>query len=250
LETGVNASLQGIRRKSVEQKNLMNWLVGMPDKTITNVDVRGRLSEVLDESHAHFTELFTRLERGHDLDLAWLLLVGGAATLTIRGSDKSKIGKHVERVLVKSILTILGFTLNENFWLNIQRDQEVTRETDAEVLTRRGRIIIEVGLIGAGNQEVIEDKVGRVGRNGIILFDKIGARSNVQDTATVRGVNLVQIRDGQPLVDLHRILSPLVDVALNDPPTSQEDISRAVQELPCDIFDIGNALAEIDGEAD
>lgn len=103
--------------------------------------------------------------------------MAGSATLNIRGSQKSKVGKHFERILIKGLLSLLGFKKNENFWMNVGRDLKVEREADAEVESKRGRIRIEVGLIAAGNQEVIEDKIGRVGRNGIILFDKLGAKN-------------------------------------------------------------------------
>ncbi|MBN2010308.1 CfrBI family restriction endonuclease [candidate division KSB1 bacterium] len=72
--------------------------------------------------------------------------------------------------------------------MNIERDLEVDREADAEVESRRGRLRIEVGLIASGNQEVIEDKISRVGRNGIILFDILGSRTRVYQTAENNGV--------------------------------------------------------------
>ncbi len=246
---GLLKDLQGIKRKTTEQNNLQVWLMGLTQKTATNLGVKRNLELHLIETDESVTQMLRQLGRSQDdIDAAWLLLMGGAATLTIRGSDKSKVGKRVERLLAKSALTILGFTLNENFWMNIERDAEVERETDAEVATRRGRLRIEVGLIEAGNQEVIEDKIGRVGQNGIILFDRIGPKSNIHQTAANKQVNLVQIRDGQPLVELHRILSPVAVIDLNVPPTTEEEIDLAVAELPDELFNIGNIAEELGDE--
>ena len=248
---GLLADLQGIKRKTPEQKNLQIWLLGLPQKTVTNLGVKRTLEQHLKETDESVTGMLREIGRPReDIDIAWLMLMGGAATLTIRGSDKSKVGKRVEKLLAKSALTILGFTLDENFWMNIERDAEVERETDAEVATKRGRLRIEVGLIEAGNQEVIEDKIGRVGQNGIILFDRIGPKSNIHQTAANRQVNLIQIRDGQPLVDLHRILGPVATIKLNDPPKTEEEIDRAVAELPDEFFNIGNIAEELGEETD
>lgn len=228
--------LQSIKRKTPEQKNLLTWLIGMPQKTAKNLDI-DNVTTAWPEISGSVTELLDAVGRREDADRVWLMLMGGAATLTIRGSDKSRVGKQVERILIKSALTILGFTFNQNFWINIDRDAEVGRETDAEVQTRRGRTRIEVGLIAPGNQEVIEDKIGRVGRNGIILFDKIGANSRIATTATATGVHLIQIRGGNPLEELHTVLSPLVEITLNPVPDF-DDIDRIVAELPEDIFTV------------
>lgn len=229
--------LNGIKRKSAEQKDLYYWLIGTTHKTAVNLDIKGDITPVLEEMSEYVTDLLDRIDMKDDLDIAWLFLMAGAATLTIRGSDKSTVGKQLERILLKVALTLLGFTLGTNFWINIERDKEVERETDAEVETKRGRIRIEVGLISAGNQEVIEDKIGRVGTNGIILFDKIGERSNIHDTAKNRQVHLIQIRGGTPLTELHGILSKLAKFTLNPPPTSAKEIQKAVADLPDELFE-------------
>ncbi|MDR3713308.1 MAG: CfrBI family restriction endonuclease [Puia sp.] len=237
---GLVTDLNGIKRKSKEQQDLHTWLIGLPHKTADNLDVKGDLSVVLQETYDYFSGIFTKLGKTKDLETAWLFLMAGAATLTIRGSDKSKVGKELERVLIKTALTILGFTFNENFWINIERDREVGRETDAEVQTRRGRIRLEVGLIAAGNQEVIEDKIGRMGQNGIILYDKIGERSNIHDTAKNKQVHLIQIRGGRPMAELYEILRPLVNIPLHKPPETPEGIDKAVAELPDELFESGH----------
>ena len=138
--------------------------------------------------------------------------------------------------MIRSILNVLGLTENENFWMNIDRDAEVDRETDCEIQTARGRIRVEVGLISSGNQEVIEDKINRVGVNGVVLFDKVGQKTRIYETADRHRVKLIQIRNNQPLVEMYRHLTRLVNFDLNAPPQLEADIINSVKALPADIF--------------
>ena len=67
-----------------------------------------------------------------------LLLWCGAATLTIRGSQKAKIGVALEKTIARAALTIIGLSEeNGQFRLNIEADEEVSRQTDAEIQTRQ-----------------------------------------------------------------------------------------------------------------
>ncbi|MGB7567440.1 MAG: CfrBI family restriction endonuclease, partial [Chitinivibrionales bacterium] len=112
------------------------------------------------------------------------------------------------------------------------------READAEIQTRRGRIRIEVGLIAPGNQEVIEDKIARVGRNGIVIFDKLGPKSRVHQTAITNGVKLVQIRNSNPLLDVYNHVKPLMAIKLNEPFKTETDLQNSIDALKADIFTV------------
>jgi len=220
-----------------ELKNLLLWIMGLAAKTATNLGFKKEhYPEILKETIEFFHELFSDIGREDFKDQAWLLLMAGSATLNIRGSQKSKIGKQFEGVLTRAILTLLGFTENVNCWMNIDRDAEVDREADAEVESKRGRIRIELGLIASGNQEVIEDKIGRVGRHGVVIFDKLGQSSRVYQTAENQGVKLVQIRNNNPLLEIYRYLNPLTNVELNEPPEEASKIQENVDSLPAEIF--------------
>lgn len=162
--------------------------------------------------------------------------MAGSAMLNIRGSQKSKVGQQFERVFIRSLLNLLGFKEGENFWMNIERDLEFEREADAEVESKRGRIRFEVGLIASGNQEVIEDKIARIGRNGVILFDILGSKTRVYQTAENYGVRLVQIRNCNPLLDVYRHLPPLVKVELNKVLETPDELKNAVDCLSNEIF--------------
>ena len=237
--TGLFNELFSQDRKPKELQNLLYWVMGLTYKTANNLGLHKEdYPEILKETINYFDKLLARIERKEFKDRAWLLLMAGSATLNIRGAQKSRVGKHFENIFVKALLTILGFRENENFWMNVGRDLEVEREADAEVESKRGRIRIEVGLISSGNQEVIEDKIARVGRNGIILFDKLGARTRVYQTAENSGVKLVQIRNCNPLLDVYRHLKPLVKIDLVEPPTEPTELEKLVNELPEEIFSV------------
>ncbi len=225
------------RNKSQEEQYLEYWLVGLTKKTLVNLSgTTSELPTFLTELETQLRNTLSTINRVDDLDKAWLLMMAGSSTLSIRGADKSTIGKALEKTVLRTILVLLGFQENVNFWVNLNRDNEVERETDAEVQTRRSRVRVEMGLIAQGNQEVVEDKVNRVGQNGIVIFDKVGANTRIYDTAARHHVKLVQIRNNQPLLDVYRHLQPLVDFTLNQPPQTETDIHTAVNALPGTIF--------------
>ena len=229
--------LASIQRKTAEQKYLQLWLNGLADKTRKNLDIKiSDLPEFLNTIEQQLHTLLASINREDDIDRAWLLMMAGSATLSIRGSEKAKIGKKLEQVFLKSALRIIGLEENVNFWMNLDRDEIADRETDAEVEISRGRIRIEMGLIAEGNQEVTEDKINRVGENGVVIFDKVGTRSRIHETAARRRVKLIQIRHSNPLQELYNHLFPLTRVELIRPPETEEEITNTVSNLESTIF--------------
>ena len=213
------------------------WLVGLTNKTANNLGLQRRdrldyLAEVL----AHIRSFVADSAAPLAFSDAVVMLWAGAATLTIRGSRKSRLGKVLEGSFLRAGLSLLGLREGEDFWLNMQRDAEVLREVDAEIASRRGRIRVEMGLIERGNQEVIEDKINRVGRGGIVIFDQIGPRSTIHGTAAAQQVCLIQIRNGRPLSALHDYLADKTEKAVNEPPADTADIETAVSALPDALF--------------
>jgi hypothetical protein len=224
--------------KTSEQNNLTYWLLGLTQKTSVNIGVKKTdFPELMTNLIEYVTTLLTSIERANQIDNAWLLIMAGSATLNIRGSEKSTIGKTLEKVLLRASLSLLGFP-DDQFRINVERDKEVDREVDAEVATVRGSVRIDVGLIASGNQEVIEDKIGRVGRNGIVLFDVVGTKTQIYTTAERNNVVLIQMRNNHPLMEMYRHLQPLARVELIEPPTLEQDIWRRIDELPNRIFEI------------
>ena len=218
------------------EDSLAWWLLGLTNKTAQNLGVRrAERLDYLREIAAHIQNVADESDE-LDFDDAMLMVWAGAATLTIRGARKSTVGKTLERAFLRSGLSIIGLVENEDFWINLQRDVEVGREVDAEIASRRGRVRVEMGLIERGNQEVIEDKINRVGSGGIVIFDRIGARSNVWQTAENRQVQFIQIRNNRPLTELYAYLSDRVDKTLTEPPTDADGIRTAVNNLPDSTF--------------
>ena len=218
------------------ENDLAWWLLGLTNKTAQNLGIRrsDRL-DYLDEVARHIRETVAN-SPDSSFDDAILMLWAGAATLTIRGSRKSTAGKTLERAFLRAGLTILGLEEKTDFWLNMQRDAEVPREIDVEIASRRGRIRVEMGLIERGNQEVIEDKITRVGTGGMVIFDQIGPRSNARLTAENHQVGFIQIRNNRPLTEMYNFLNERVGKTLAEPPSNAEEIVDAVSRLPDELF--------------
>lgn len=208
-----------VRTGNLEDQRMRQWLIGLAKKTATNLGIR------VSDYPSVFDDVMADIEAAVEYDaerreLA-LLLWCGTATLTIRGSQKSKIGKSLEVAIARAALTVIGLSEERgDFRLNVEADEEVDRETDAEVRTPRGFVRLEVGLIGVGNSEVIGDKVGRMERNGIILMDMIPAKSSAYRTAEHGGVRLIQLRHNHPVEEVREHLAGL------QVPVQTESITR------------------------
>ena len=216
-----------------QDRRVRQWLIGLTKKTADNLGLASaeypalfdRMLEVIEESHP-----------GADQREVALMLWAGSATLTIRGSQKSRTGKALERAIARAALTIIGLDEEKgDFRTNVEADDEIERETDAEVRTPRGYVRIEVGLIGRGNSEVISDKVGRVRRNDVIIMDILPTESAAYQTAQNRGVRLIQLRNNHPVEELRSHLVGLRVPVLSDP-ISVEEVERRVLNMPLTAF--------------
>jgi hypothetical protein len=200
---------------------LAQWTIGLTDKAFQNVlrdnpkaiaEYRDRYIQACAEAIATHTkeagELRGVLESasGHKAQINWLFmtyLMGtvGAQTLAIRGSDKSAYGKLFEKLVLGSLLSILGFkhvprenpqTLQGEFWLASRGER---RESDATLLYQPGKgVRFDIGFIGRGNPEISLDKVTRFERQTelggkkwymatIIIVDRIGPNSRIEELA-------------------------------------------------------------------
>ena len=220
-----------------DNKQMRQWLVGLTKKTAENLGIKTE----------EYPELFDRLMDDVEStigvnrrDMA-LLLWCGSATLTIRGSQKARIGKSLERSIAGAALTAIGLKEERgDFRLNILADEEVSRETDAEVKTPRGFVRMEVGLIGAGNSEVISDKVGRMDRNGIIILDILPSRSTAHEAARQRGVRLIQLRNNHPVEELRQHLASLNVAGVQPEPIERKDVEDRILNMPISMFRRGD----------
>lgn len=212
------------------------WLIGLTGKSIQNVlrsnpelrqsyiqDFESAVEEAARRCEEDFGEISMSL--GYVVDgelrqsintLSWkdltrLTTAIGATTLTIRGSEKSTYGKLFERLIMGSILTILGFEHVENsqsqkkekiFWLS---DSSDVRECDATIRLRPGKLArFDIGFIGKGNPEIIKDKLTRyaneVEQNGkanfsqtFIIVDKMPDTTKTVEAAKKSGSEIIQM---------------------------------------------------------
>ena len=228
-------------RLSLSEKRYLLWFIGLTGKSIQNV-IRGtRLENYIDVFDANLKDVCNDIEdtygnitlqvnyneQGYFLkwnNLLRCLLAVGAATLTIRGSEKSLYGKTFEKFVLGSVLTILGFNhidksdvskSDKVFWLSERLDKS---ESDATLLIKAGvGVRFDIGFIGKGNTEVSLDKVSRFerfmefGRNTyatttIILVDNIGAHSRITTMAQEIDGYILQMRETYWVYRLANIL--------------------------------------------
>ena len=223
-----------VKQGTPEDIRMRQWLIGLTKKTADNLGIKP------EEYPAMFDRMMGRIEAmpGVDRRDMALLLWCGSATLTIRGSQKSRIGKSLERVVARSALSSIGLQESRgDYRLNVAADGEVERETDAEIRTPRGYVRMEVGLIGRGNSEVISDKVGRMDRNGIILMDILPRKSNAYQTAENSGVHLIQLRNNHPVEELRECLVKLKVEHIQREPVSPEEVQARIMSMPLDMFE-------------
>lgn len=215
---------------SPSEKSYLFWFVGLTGKSIQNVVRDGNLSKYIDVFDSNLKDIADDVKRKYgdisfsasyqnvEVCLKWpnlmrCLLAVGAATLTVRGSEKSLYGKAFEIMVLGSVLTILGFEhIDKNdvsrdsrvFWLSERKDK---RESDATLLVKKGvGVRFDIGFIGKGNTEISLDKVSRfervMERDGcnhttftIILVDNIGENSRITTMATAIDGTILQMRE-------------------------------------------------------
>jgi len=212
------------------------WLIGLTGKSIQNVlrsnpelrqsyiqDFENAVEEAAQRCQEDFGDISMNLgyvvdgELKQNLrpldwkDLTRLSTAIGATTLTIRGSEKSTYGKLFERLIMGSVLTMLGFEYVENsqspklekvFWLS---DSSDVRECDATIRLRPGKLArFDIGFIGKGNSEIMKDKLTRyaneIQQNGIanfsqtfIVVDKMPDTTKTTDAALKSGAEIIQM---------------------------------------------------------
>ncbi len=232
----------------IEVNKFLGWLVGITGKSAQNV-LRGEEKEVkkyiqefekaIDESivtcKKELGDLEAILSLGElESTVSWpffqyLFSAIGAQTLSIRGSEKSLYGKLFERLILGSLLSLLGFTYispddNEKtsgvFWLSSRGSK---RESDATLLLRPGvGIRFDIGFIGPGNTEISLDKVSRFERemergsqrhfmSTIVIVDRIGDRSSIVEMAKRINGSIVQMSMAYWVKEICQLLSKKFD---------------------------------------
>lgn len=211
------------------------WVIGLTGKLVQNV-LRGKAEELdnyvkefetaISDAAKHCYEQlgdysmtlgYVENKEGKQVALDWegiarITTAIGAQTLAIRGSDKSMYGKLFERLILGSVLTLMGFKRVDPknnkethgvFWLSDSSDD---RESDSTVIVSPGKLArFDIGFIGSGNSEISKDKLSRysreVEREGgeksssitFIVVDRLPETGKTLDAAKKIGAEIIQM---------------------------------------------------------
>ncbi|KAA0266773.1 MAG: hypothetical protein DPW18_15380 [Chloroflexi bacterium] len=265
------------KKISKPERWLAQWILGLTDKAFQNVlrdnpeaivEYRDRYIQICGEVSAarkaekgslHGEIIF---QGGQKAQLNWLWLTYllnavGAQTLAIRGSEKSAYGKLFEKLVLGSLLHILGFrhivpppqAYERVFWLSSRNEK---RESDATLLYELGKgVRFDIGFIGRGNPEISLDKVTRfereisLGRSKffmatIILVDRVGANSRIERMAEDVKGTIIQMSAGYWPRQVVQVLNNALGfkhalMHMNDSET-EKYLRKAVKKVPLEQF--------------
>ena len=219
------------KKVPTDEKLYLEWMLGLTGKSLQNVHRGGYDSEkyikeldglIKEASIDIIQELgdinvrVTSKDKEKPILASWksllhIFLAIGTQTLALRGSEKSMYGKLFEKLILGSVLTILGFEfidksdtkkMNKVFWLSEREDK---RESDATLLLKPGvGVRFDIGFIGSGNSEISLDKVSRFERvmerdnskhtmTTIIVVDSIGRKSRTPEMAAKIDGHIIQM---------------------------------------------------------
>lgn len=242
IDTYLNSVTQELSNAKGDAKIFYLWLLGLTKKGFDNI-ARGQLSqysssfasstkEAIKDFDNEFGSLTGELEiNGKKIKLSWELLclfsiALGSQTLTIRGSSKSMNGKMFEKLVLGSLLSIVGFEycstppkkIQDNdklFWLSNMDENE--RETDATLIYNKKAVSIDIGFIGKGNPEITLDKVSRFGMykqiggidhsmSTIIIVDTVGENSDLFNKAAKVNGSVLQMKNANWTIDFANLI--------------------------------------------
>jgi hypothetical protein len=300
---GFTSSLSeiAVRQIQISRKNdnasiwPAQWLLGLTGKSVQNVlrsdpelmreyvrDFEGAIQEAsekcrLDMGNLTMTLGFTENPDGSRVELDWrdiirLTTAIGSQTLTIRGSDKSIYGKLFERLVLGSVLTVLGFErvrpdtntrTNKVFWLS---DSSDLRESDATLLVAPGKLArFDIGFIGPGNPEISRDKLSRYAREletaggkhssvTFIVVDRLPITSKTRDAAFRIGAELIQMSMQYWPQELARRLGQRLDLKheLQTMPQGEirDYLSARLETIPIQDFLSDVSLVELEKDSE
>lgn len=249
------------------------WLIGLTNKSIQNVlrsnpELRQNyileFEKTVDEAAQKCKDDFgdISMSLGYFVDgnlrknikpLGWkdltrLSLSIGVTASTIRGSEKSLYGKLFEKLIMGSVLTILGFEYVENaksaklekvFWLS---DSSDVRECDATIRLRPGKLArFDIGFIGEGNPEIMKDKLTRFSselkQSGVtntsqtfIIVDRMPKTTKTTEAAQKSGSEIIQMSMQFWAVDLAKRLKARLGYSAEILSIPEDRLSDYLQE--------------------
>lgn len=263
---------------SKTEKWLAQWSLGLTGKSVQNVlrdDTTVLLNyrdeyiqtckSVIENYSSVYGDLYGQIKLSkslnNEIELNWLFVTYllnsiGSQTLTIRGSEKSAYGKLFEKLVLGSLLHILGFqyvrtpsSSERSFWLSSRGER---RESDATLLYRAGNgVRFDIGFIGRGNPEISLDKVTRFEHEAIygdthwylatiIIVDTIGAGSRIKKLAENVNGTIIQMsasywpqQIAQKLQDLMGYDHEILHLKHNE---IDSFIKNALMDVPLELF--------------
>jgi hypothetical protein len=266
------------KRLTKSERWIAQWALGLTDKAFQNVlrdnpdalaQYRDRYIEACRAVIANHTQVHgelsgtLKLNAGVKAEVNWLLMTYllnaiGAQTLAIRGSEKSAYGKLFEKLILGSLLHILGFKyvspeqpdqLKRVFWLASRGER---RESDATLLYEAGKgVRFDIGFIGRGNPEISLDKVTRFEREislgrarwfmaTIIIVDRVGANSRIERLAQRVDGTIIQMSAGywpqQIARELNRALGFKHELVNMKPSHIEEYLKQKLIKVPLEKF--------------
>ena len=197
-----------------EDKIVLRWMLGLTNKQVQNVlrsDDKAwrRYVEKLKENNSNaaltaeedYGDFPFQNSENPEIDWGWglsMLTAVGSQTLGTRGSEKSLYGKFFEKLVLGSVLSVLGFGLTDKSSLSGKSfilSSTSKRESDATAIWTPGQgVRFDIGFIGKGNSEITLDKVTRFERDyeisghkthlkTIIIVDVVGKNSSIVELA-------------------------------------------------------------------
>ena len=223
------------------RRTILMWILGLTNKQVQNVlrsndsawsDFVRATTKAANDAAKHSSDAFGALKwtlevAGHTAHWNWLwahaLMVPiGSQTLATRGSEKSMYGKFFEKLVMGSVLEILGFSFDGErsgrdmtYWLSERGER---RESDATALVGEQQgIRFDIGFIGPGNPEITLDKVSRFERFAeiaghtfelptVIIVDRIAEGSSIVDQAELIDGRIIQMSSSSWVKNLDDIL--------------------------------------------
>lgn len=233
-----------LKSNTLEEKIILRWMLGLTQKQVQNVlrsdssnweRYISTLHESIDgikvTSELDYLKNTTIYLDDPSVELTWewqtlFAMALGSATLAIRGSEKSIYGKFFEKLILGSVLSVMGFNLSEKntlkekiFWLSSRSDK---RESDATLIYKAGLgVRFDIGFIGVGNSEITLDKTSRFAKmeeiSGvphnlytIIIVDRVGKNSRVIQQAKEINSSIVQMSHADWAFQLGQILEKVL----------------------------------------
>lgn len=242
---------------SDEQRILDLWLLGLTKKGLDNIvrtksnllEYKDSFADSFDETVSDIEDIFGPISGSVTIGektagLSWnllllLFLAIGSQTLSIRGSAKSMNGKLFEKLLLGTLISIIGFEFcpyppskiekdEKLFWLSNMDENE--RETDATLVYNNIAISIDIGFIGKGNPEISLDKVTRFNR-----YKQIAGLDHTMKTIII----VDTVSDGSDLFNkAERVDGIVLQMSHNDWVIS---FAKAV----CEIFSFDHTLSHL-----